>query len=411
MPDQQPDIDARVNDLMGQLRKLYTDRKHPLTTEFDLEKENNIQIVKQLKSRLPPAGFDLKKPIGVGSTATVWIVHHKELDQDRALKVPRPDDKLKDTTKIMIDERKHLAAVNHQNVIRIYGSGEVEIQGQPHPLPYFIMEYLPDFDDFDKAILASWKTLTDAALIAYFRDALTGISVLHSENIIHCDIKPGNLLIAPGKPGKPAVVTDLGYAKLVRKDDSTLTDVRFTKDYAHPKLKELVRKKDDPEANIAPVPRKDLREAFDLYAFGRTMQDVLNQLHDAVQKDCQAHPATKPILTSYQWAYLSMISKRLLDGLVDRRAGPELQTDVIAGLGDREMRDICYSSATEALIDCEKLLNLYDLESNVPELNQHISSYVQIPNCHVPLTNRVRATVEHPALSRLAGCGKRDAAT
>lgn len=392
--------ETRANELLAQLREVYIGRKKPLTMEFDQEKEANLQIVKHLGIKLPPAGFDIVKPIGVGSTATVWVVHHKELDQDRALKVPRPDAKLKDTTKILIDERQRLAAVSHQNIIRIYGSGEVDCQihGQTHALPYFIMEYLPEFDDFDKAILKGWKTLTDAALIAYFRDALTGISVLHSENIIHCDIKPGNLLIAPGKP---AVVTDLGYAKIVKSGDPTLTEIRFTEQYAHPDLVKLVTDRTDPNANIAPVPRKDLREAFDLYAFGRTMQDVLNQLREAEEKDNETHPNSKPVLTTYQWTYLSMISKRLLDGWAERHGGPTLLTDVIPGLGDREMKDIRYASAAEALIDFEKLLHLYDLESNVPELNEHISRYVQIPNCHVPLTGRVRATVEHPALSRL----------
>src|SRR5258708_25945620 len=97
--------ETRVSGLLSQLRNVYISRKKPLTIEFDQEKEANIQIVKQLGAKLPAAGFDLQEPIGVGSTATVWVVHHKELDQDRALKVPRPDAKLKDTTKILIDER------------------------------------------------------------------------------------------------------------------------------------------------------------------------------------------------------------------------------------------------------------------------------------------------------------------
>lgn len=389
-----------IEELLAQLNKIYAAKKPPLVKEFEQEKEANTQILNELGLKLPPAGFDLIKPIGVGSTATVWVVHHRELDQDRALKVPRPDAKLKDTTKILIDERKRLAAVNHQNVIRIYGSGEVDcqIEGLKHSLPYFIMEYLPEFDDFDKAILKSRKLLTDAALIAHFRDALTGISVLHAEDIIHCDIKPGNLLIAPSKP---AVVTDLGYAKIVRMGDTSLTEVRFTERYAHPDLVQLVRDRTDPNANIAPVPRKDLRPAFDLYAFGRTMQDVLHQLRQAEEAAMENQPGGKPTLTAYQWTYLSMISKRLLDGQVEHRGGPALHTDVITGLGEREMKDICYRSAAEALIDFEKLLHLYDLESNVPELNVHISQYVQVPNCQVPLTSRVRATVEHPAFSRL----------
>lgn len=391
---------AKAEELLSNLHELYNGKKLPLLKEFDQEREANLQIVKQLGQKLPPAGFDLVKPIGVGSTATVWVVHHKELDQDRALKVPRPDWKLKDTTKILIDERQRLAAVNHQNVIRIYGSGEVKckIAGQTHALPYFIMEYLPDFDDFDKALLKKESTFTDAEFIAHFRDALTGIAVLHSQNIVHCDIKPGNLLIAPGKP---TVVTDLGYAKVLTLKATKLTEVRFTVEYAHPDLTELARDKNDPNAYIAPIKRSDLRYAFDLYAFGRTMQDVLSRFREKEQAALASNADYDPVLTPYQWSYLSMISKRLLDGRVERRGGDWLKNDVIPGLGEADMEKICYSSASEALIDFEKLLHLYDLESNVPELTNEIRDYIQIPNCRIPLTQRVRKTISHPTMSRL----------
>jgi HD superfamily phosphohydrolase len=388
-----------IDGLLGKLRELYS--KKGLSKEFDAEKEANSQILAELRRKLPPAGFELEEPRGLGSTATVWVVRHRELDQQRALKIPRPDAKLKDTVKILRGERERLAAVNHQNVIRIYGSGEVEceVAKQPYLLPYFIMEYFDKVEDFDEAIVRNRKKLTDAALIAYFRDALTGISVLHGEDIVHCDIKPGNLLIAPEKP---ALVTDLGYAKIINATISDqLTEVRFTERYAHPDLVDLVINRADPNAVIAPVPRMKLRKVFDLYAFGRTMQEVLHQLRTAEEQDAKAGGGLKSVFSAYQWAYLSMISKRLLDGRVDRRTGPELQTDIISGLGEREMAEISYNSAIEALEDFEKLLHLYDLESKVPELNEHISQYIQIPHCHVPLTSRVRAVVEHPAFVRL----------
>jgi HD superfamily phosphohydrolase len=392
--------DARIEEFLSQLRKVYIEREKPLEQEFNQEKDATFQILRQLGLKLPPAGFDLMKPIGVGSTATVWVVHHRELDQDRALKVPRPNPQLKNTTKILIDERQRLAAVNHQNIIRIYGSGEVDCQisGQKLALPYFIMEYLPEFSDFDKAILSGHTVFTDAALIAHFRDALTGISVLHSAGIVHCDIKPGNLLIAPGKP---TVVTDLGYAKVIKLVDTTLTDIRFTARYAHPDLIALATDKSNPDANLAPIRRSDLRTAFDLYAFGKTMQDVLHRFRQSEEKEMDSNPDRKPVLTPYQWTYLSIISKRLLDGKVYRREGDWLLNDIIPGLGEKAMEELHYSSAAEALIDFEKLLHLHDLESSIPELTGEIRNYIQIPFCHVPLTNRVRETIAHPAMSRL----------
>jgi len=41
-----------------------------------------------------------------------------------------------------------------------------------------------------------------------------GLAVLHLDAIVHCDVKPGNLLVSPGKP---ALVADLGYAKYIPK--------------------------------------------------------------------------------------------------------------------------------------------------------------------------------------------------
>ena len=388
-------------DLLGQLRQTYAAKK--LDADFEHEKDFYTKLLPELSHKLKGAGYSLSRPLGLGSSASVWIVHHQELDQDRALKLPRPIvAKLKDLLPVVRGERERLASVNHQNVIRIYGSGEIRftVKKESYVFPYFIMEYLDPVDDFDTAILRNHRSLTAAALITYFRDALTGLAVLHSESIVHCDVKPGNLLISPRKP---ALVADLGYAKYIPKyaDDPKVTEVRFTPQYAHPDLYRSLVSTSDPNANVGRPPRSTLRPAFDLFAFGRSMQEVLTGLR-AAESGLPVREDGKPsILTDYQWNYLSIISKRLLDGIVQRRLGDVLQSDLIPGLGDREMVDIKYNSADEAIEDFDKLLHLYDLEGQVPELSSHLSNYTQIPECKVPLTDRVRDIIDHPAFARL----------
>jgi HD superfamily phosphohydrolase len=92
----------------------------------------------------------------------------------------------------------------------------------------------------------------------------------------------------------------------------------------------------------------------------------------------------------------------LIDGVVEHVSGNELQLDYIPGLDQSVMQEIKYTSADHALEDFEKLLHLYDLEGEIPELNPNHSALIQIPHCRVPLSHRVREVINHPTFGRLA---------
>jgi hypothetical protein len=132
------------------------------------------------------------------------------------------------------------------------------------------------------------------------------------------------------------------------------------------------------------------------------MQKVLAALRDAERSDPEKEYGYKSVLSPYQWAYLGYIAKRLLDGVVERQTHDDLLSDVIPRLPEYVMSELRYASAEEALEDFDKLLNLYDLEGQVPELNSNLNTYLQIPACRVPLTHRVQAVIEHPMFTRLA---------
>src|SRR5205823_3838657 len=81
--------------------------------------------------------------------------------------------------------------------------------------------------------------------------------------------------------------------------------------------------------------------------------------------------------------------------------GDDLVNDMVAGLTEPVMDEIKYDHPQSALEDLEKLLGLYSIERDIPELNPHIPRYIQIPHCRVPLTSRVHDVINHPTFTRL----------
>jgi serine/threonine protein kinase len=397
-------VDSAKTDeeLLAQLEAVFL-RKN-LAEDFKAERLVYTDLIPKLSRELE-GQYKITRIIDLGSTAAVLEVYDWNLEQRRALKLPRPTlSKLSDIIRIVRTERVRLAALNHQNVIKIFTSREIdlEISGEKYSFPYFVMEFLDGVQDFDDFVLAQRKILTAGGLIENFRDILAGLSFLHRENIIHCDIKPANILKSPNRP---TLIADLGYAKHIQKivpANNKLTSVTYTRHYAHPDLVEHIKNSVNPYATVSEIPRDKLRPAFDLFALGRSMQEVLVALRSAEREDPESEFGNKSILSPYQWSYLGLISKRLLDGFVEKRGDDELESDLIPELPEEVMPELRYISAEQALDDVEKLLHLYDLEGEIEELNPNLASFVQIPGCRVPLTHRVNEVINHPTFARLA---------
>lgn len=381
------------------LEEIY--RRAARSAEFENERLIYERLIPVLNASLTRAGFRLTKPLAIGSTACVWKIRDTKLEQDRALKTARPRlAKLQDIVRVMRAEGKRLADLNHENVTRIYYASEVELDAGAQSFPYFVMDYLDGVQDVDEFINEHLRQLKGVDVIGYLQDILSGLWYLHQEGIVHVDIKPGNILVA--RDG-PAQIADFGYAKRVRRHDleradssASMTEPRFTLNYAHPELIERMVSSSDPDAVKAVIERAQLKERFDLFALGRTLQEILAGVRRLEAADGYTRPdGERSVFSPYQWQYVDTIAARLLDGHVTR---PE---DRIPGLPPSIMKEVCYRDAADALEDVTKLLNFYDLEGEIPELNPNLASYIQVPLTKVPLTPRVSAVINHPFFARL----------
>src|SRR5207253_5241015 len=198
--------------------------------------------------------------------------------------------------------------------------------------------------------------------------------------IVHCDVKPDNLLIAPNRPG---IVSDLGFSKLLPKlADKTSTDITFTRAFAHPELQKAIIDAREPAATVAHIDRTKLRPYFDLFAFGRSIQFGLNKIRQKEQEAKAFSNHKRSTFTPYQWRYLEFIAKRMLKGAEPTDAmdpdnrNDQLTNHIIGKLSPSVMTELGYENDEEPLIDFDKLSNFYDLEGEITELNPHIPTYI-----------------------------------
>lgn len=159
--------------------------------------------------------IELLELIGRGSSAQVWKGRLLDTQQLVAVKVctSAPND-----AEIARFQREIeiLARLNHPNLIRLYHAGPIS-EGY-----YFSMEYIPAKSVLDvRARFAAQRQMPNWSIpqiAAMVRDVALAVHHAHDNQILHRDLKPGNILLAEGDVPK---VADFGLGKLM--DGSTRT--------------------------------------------------------------------------------------------------------------------------------------------------------------------------------------------
>jgi hypothetical protein len=100
-------------------------------------------------------------------------------------------------------EAQHAGGLSHENIARVYDYGE---PGPPQP-PYLVLELVagPSL-----AGMLAAGPLDPARSLDIIAQTASGLQAAHLAGLVHRDIKPGNLLLAPGGIVK---ITDFGIAR------------------------------------------------------------------------------------------------------------------------------------------------------------------------------------------------------
>lgn len=149
--------------------------------------------------------YRIKRQIGYGGMATVFLGEDIHLNREVALKVfwPRPGE-TQDFLRRFAREARVLAQLDHPNILPVYDYGE---QGE---LAFLVTPYMSG--GTLKDVLRERKALPPSEAIQLISQVLPALQYAHDRNLIHRDIKPANLLF---KGDGSVVLADFGLVKVV----------------------------------------------------------------------------------------------------------------------------------------------------------------------------------------------------
>jgi len=146
--------------------------------------------------------YQITEVIGKGGMATVYKAVDTKLQRTVAVKVVYPgitaDQKFGEHFRT---EAQNAAALNHPNIVAVYDVGEDD------SAQYIVLEFVEGRTL--REILSDGPLPIDLAL-KYARQLAAGLAAAHERGIIHCDIKPQNVLIANDGTAKLA---DFGISR------------------------------------------------------------------------------------------------------------------------------------------------------------------------------------------------------
>jgi len=156
--------------------------------------------------------YVLEQPLGIGGMGEVWQAHHRTLKNKVAIKLIRPkwfdDDQ---TVKRFLREARSTVGLKNPHVVRVTD------HGNDGHLVYIVMELLQGAT-LRRLIREADQPIALADVIQIFDQIGMGLAEAHGLELIHRDLKPGNIFIVRARPNWHAKLMDFGLAKPLEDD-------------------------------------------------------------------------------------------------------------------------------------------------------------------------------------------------
>ena len=209
--------------------------------------------------------------LGTGGMGVVVVAHDEMLDRRVAVKLVHQAMLDASPIDILEDEARALARVCHPNVVQVH---EMHVDCEP---PVLVME-LVEGGSLEARIAQGPPSIADALHV--IEGIAAGLTAIHQAGLVHGDVKPPNVLLAPGGEVK---LTDLGLGPLIERlarSRGASTSYLGTPGYAAPE-----------RARGLAVP-PELRPRADVYSLAVVAHELLTGVR--AEPEHVSH-ATRPI--------------------------------------------------------------------------------------------------------------------
>jgi serine/threonine protein kinase/Tfp pilus assembly protein PilF len=153
--------------------------------------------------------YQIVREVGHGGMGTVYLAERADGQYRKrvAIKLVNPHLGAESLVRRFRTERQVLANLEHANIAQLLDGGSTS-----DGLPYLVMEYV------EGVPIDTWcedRSLSKPDRLKLFRSVCAAVQYAHQRQVIHRDLKPGNILVlADGTPK----VLDFGIAKVLNPD-------------------------------------------------------------------------------------------------------------------------------------------------------------------------------------------------
>lgn len=132
--------------------------------------------------------FELKRMLGQGAQAQVWLAFDPRLEREVAIKQMKPvPPQEASAVQQWLQEARSVSRLTHANIVPVFEADVHEHQ------PYLVFEYVAGQTLAQR--LAGQGAIPANAAVPILQDVLSALVVAHAGGVVHRDLKPSNVLL------------------------------------------------------------------------------------------------------------------------------------------------------------------------------------------------------------------------
>ncbi len=271
------------------------------SVQDDASREDSLTLSRQ--SRHPGLvlpGYHFERCLGDGAFGSVWLAREENTGRQVAVKVYSHHRRL-DWSLLSREVEKLAALDSSRNIV-----GLLAVGWESDP-PYYVMEYL---ENGSLAGYLSDGPIPPGDAVRIAKGVLHGLVHAHGRGILHCDLKPGNVLLDDDFSPR---LCDFGQSRLSHEQDPALGTLY----YMAPE-----------QADLGAMP--DAR--WDVYALGALLYHLLTGTPPYRTSETERELSTTSSLTERLTAYRSIVTTNTRSPILRNQPGIDRR---LADLVDR----------------------------------------------------------------------------